>query len=185
RLFIAIPIPHEGKEKILKMIEALQEFSFRWTKAENLHLTLKFIGNWPVSRLSNLMELLENAGKDIPPFKIEFSHISAIPDWSRMRILSLEGKPAPPLTKLVENLENLLLSLGVEKEKREFRPHITLGRISKKKPITDISRLREKAEKTFQFLSFLVKNIILYESQLTPKGPIYTSLKKFPLDGSH
>ncbi len=149
--------------------------SVKWVKKENLHITLKFLGE------TDKMPAIEGKIKEIEgefsPFKVSLKGVGAFPSQKRAKILWVgveEG--VKHLTELFSTVENKVHDLGFEKEIRKFTPHITFARIKNGK-----YSLPENTD--FSFDSFSVNEVTLFKSTLTPKGPIYEIVSEAPLRG--
>lgn len=190
RLFIAIDYPPKLKSEITQLIQNLQSYfpqinkpeKISWTKLENLHLTLKFLGNIGTNQKSKLREIkrgLEETVAEVKPFKLEFTNIGFFENQYLVFWVGIKASHA--LVNLIDKIEARMGNLGFAKEKRISTPHITIGRgkhlptnIKKKIMLVLKDKRGSILPKPFQ-----VKEISLMESKLTPKGPIYTTLAKF------
>jgi 2'-5' RNA ligase len=147
----------------------------KWVKKENLHITLKFLGETD-KKLAIEGKIKEVEG-NFYPFKVSLKGVGAFPSEKRAKILWVgldEG--VKPLSELFSTVEEKVYALGFEKETRKFNPHITFARIKKGK-----YSLPENLD--FSFDPFPVKEITLFQSILTPKGPIYEIVSEVPLKG--
>ncbi len=181
RLFIAVPIEDRTqellKEKVTKAQEAL-DFDLKWVSGENLHLTLKFLGDTEESKIEDIKNSMENACSPYEKFNIYYDHYGAFPstDYPKVLFFGLNDSKKP-LINLQNDLENELYERGFEKEDREYTPHLTFARTRKK---TDMRQLK------YDFKDFIEENeirilqkvdkISLIESQLYKSGPVYKEL---------
>lgn len=175
RLFIAIDLPEELKQKLGRIKSDFQISQARWVKEENLHLTLKFLGQVKNKKIDSINLSLKNLTRTFPVFTLQTGNLGAFPSLKRARVLWIdikEGEEA--VQKLVQSIENEFLKLGFEKEKRRFEPHITLARLKKPESILRLPSVDWS-------YSLKVTRIILFESLLKPTGPVYTPLNVFPL----
>ncbi len=175
RLFFAIELPNDLKEKIaaiLKKISLPERANL--TPQENLHLTLLFLGSIPINELSLITEIAEKVFSQYSAFDLYFNNITGAPTENYCRMLWLNGEDCPPLTKIKDDLETELEknNINFEEENRSFKIHITLARFApikcNFKPIDFPERLR-------------VKEVVLMESQLQKPHAVYIPLKTFPL----
>jgi RNA 2',3'-cyclic 3'-phosphodiesterase len=176
RLFIAIELPRNIQESLSRLQEAFKETEavVKWTNSENIHLTLKFLGYLKEDLLNKIKEVIKEVASTFPSFRVTLSReMDAFPGKSRPRVLWVginEGKDE--ITHLQQKLEDGLEGLGLEKEKREFKPHLTLGRIkslkSKEGLLEEIKKARLDKEHTLRVIK-----ICLFKSTLTPGGPVY------------
>ncbi len=173
RLFSAVEIPEEAKEKIYNLHKGIQTSAIvKWVREENLHITLKFFGE--VDLPPQVVEVVKEASKDLSPFEVSLQGLGAFPGQRRIVVLWVGidlGKEK--LIDLYRGIENQGCRFGFKKEGREYTPHITIGRVKRGKlsfPEVGIS-----------YSPFLAKEVTLFKSTLTPKGPIYEVVEHFPL----
>ncbi|MCK4420755.1 RNA 2',3'-cyclic phosphodiesterase [candidate division WOR-3 bacterium] len=173
RLFTAIEIPKESRESIRNLENLIDtNASVKWVEKENLHITLKFLGE--VESSSPIEEILADVGKGVEPFYISLKNLGAFPSESNVRVLWVGvDKGSDVIKDLFRNIEDGLAQLGFQKENKNFTPHITIGRVKK-------GKLLFPSHIDFSYEPFLADKITLFESTLTPKGPIYTVSGRFP-----
>ncbi|MBN1383777.1 MAG: RNA 2',3'-cyclic phosphodiesterase [Elusimicrobia bacterium] len=181
RLFIAVNINDENKNKIVQIQTGLKNdiTDIKWVEKENLHLTLKFLGEVADGRLDALKKRIKETGSLTKDFEIDFCNLGVFPKETFSRILWIGiDKGQDGLKSLAQKLEDSLEAAGFKKEKRPFSAHLTIGRFKKPKPCK-ISGLPYKEEK----FSETVEKISLVKSTLTSKGPIYEVIEGFKLEG--
>ena len=178
RTFIAIEIPVKVKDLIASHVERFKGLAPRgvkWVDPKTCHLTLVFLGNVPNDRLPTLFRIVDAVGADSPPLRLKTGLLGAFPDPRRPRIfwLGLEGD-TQLLAVTQRRLQDALETDGFPRERRAFKPHITLGRARGKAliPLPEAA-LNGQAEDA---LAFEVRDIVLMSSILTPSGPIHTPL---------
>ena len=188
RTFLAIDLPSCLLDSIVKKQRDLkQEFpSIAWVKSENVHLTLKFLGDTPESKIPELQQVVAKAVKGIEPFAINFRGFGVFPDKRAPRALwtGIEGN-TDILVNLAKEIESKVKPLGFPPEGKPFRPHLTLARIKKNQ--RDLGQAIEKARvlaDPFVFGRLLVEQVCLFESELRPTGSVYTKLWVIPLGNS-
>ena len=141
RLFTAIDLPPEILMRLDRLISALRpEALINWSPLDNLHVTTKFIGEWPEARLNDLHQALDG----LParrPFEVEVKELGWFPHDRAPRVLWVGIQGGAELTELASQTEEQLLALGIKKEDRQFSPHLTVGRM--KRP-----RLRTRVHET-------------------------------------
>src|SRR5689334_19614087 len=143
RLFTAIDLPTEVLLRLERLISALRpEALIKWSPLDNLHITTKFIGEWPEARLDELHEALSSV-EPREPFDVEVRNLGWFPNERSPRVLWAGVDGGPALLKLVQDTENSLLAVGIPKEDRGFSAHLTLARIKNPVPL---HRLRQKVE---------------------------------------
>ncbi len=147
----------------------------QWTRPENVHLTLKFLGNAREEILGDLRAALENICAAHMPFDVELAGLGAFPSARRARILWLGiGAGFEELRSLAADVDIALMSLGFEREERPYTPHLTLGRIRGRPASLDLP------PDAVEF-RFRVPRVDLVESTLTPEGAVYKTVGAFAL----
>ncbi len=179
RLFVAVfPPPKVRGEASRTARRLLPDDRIRWSRPENVHLTLKFLGNVDEESLDDLRTVLENACADHAPFEARLAGLGAFPSARHARILwAGVGEGSERLRSLATDVDAALSSSGFERETRPYEPHLTLGR-TRGRPVS--LNLPEEAGGG---LPFEVRRIELTESKLTDKGPIYRTVEEFVLGG--
>lgn len=179
RTFISVELPDEVKKNITELVNELKttEASVKWVEAENLHITLKFLGWVEDRKVDNLIDLTTKAVAGAGSFKAKFEGLGTFPEGKRPRVIwvgTAEGRDK--LCNLAKALEETLSKAGFLSEEKEFKPHITIGRVKEKK---GVDKLKEKIKgiKDAKFGEALVDRIYIMKSTLTPKGPIYEKIK--------
>lgn len=184
RTFIAIPLTELIHQELGRLQNSLRESDadLKWTAPFNIHLTLKFLGEINDEQTVKIEASLNEIVKGRQPFNIHLAKIGAFPKIFYPRVVWVGIDEGYEECKaLAKSIERAMEKLGFEKEKRAFSPHLTLGRVRSAKNKAQLITCIEK-EKDFASQSKVsVSKIILFQSTLTPKGPIYTSLKEFPL----
>lgn len=170
RCFLAIELTEELKEDIEKLQKNFKIEGIKLVEKENLHITVKFLGDVDEKTL----EKIKNLDLSIHPIKTPIKELGVFPNENYIKIIWVG---APKLTNILKEIDEKILELGFKKERR-YIPHITIGRV---KFIKNKKDLKEKIEKykTVKFGNLEVKNIVLISSQLTEKGAIYTTIKKY------
>lgn len=183
RLFIAIDLPFEIKEKLNKCKEELAKYityGVKWVELENLHFTIRFLGETEENKIPDIQRIMDEVSCNFIPFSISFSEIGAFPSFKNPRVIWIgieNGKKE--METLFRKLEDKIVKLGFLKEEREPSPHLTLGRVK------DRIRWEKDWKIDIPHLEFLAEEITLFESQLTSKGPIYTPLYKSKFMGEN
>ena len=182
RLFTGIALSEEIVQNLESLIRRLQPAArIKWGRAKNLHITTKFIGEWPTERLEELRAALgELPPRDAIPIAVR--GLGWFPNPRAPRIF-WAGIEAPlDLVLLAQNTDQRLGHLGVERKRRKFSPHLTLARTRNPAPLNELTRAIETLPST-EFGSFTADRFHLYLSELTPSGAVYTTLNEFPLRG--
>jgi RNA 2',3'-cyclic 3'-phosphodiesterase len=180
RLFIAINLPDEVRTQLKELQRLLRPLAStaKWVPPESIHITLKFLGEVPEKRVEQIDTAL--ASLAWKPFTISVHSVGFFPGARSPRVL-WAGMEAPTMQGLTEALDTRLEPLGFEREKRAFRPHITLAR-AKTSPL---DKALVTASATFNernFGSFIADRIYLVQSMLKPTGAVYSTIKKYSLE---
>ncbi len=178
RSFIAFELP----ENIISSIGKLQKqikchgLNARWVHPENIHLTLKFLGDITKTDIENAGGAIIETAKGYAPISLSAKGIGIFPNIKRPRVIwvGIAGQIST-LVGLQRELDENLGSIGFAKEKRLFKGHLTLGRIKKKIPLKRLVDAIKKFE-GFESEIFTVDQIILFKSVLKPSGSVYTKL---------
>ena len=180
RLFTALDLPPEVIGSLEALLDRLRPAArLKWSAPANLHITTRFIGEWPTDRLPELQAAL--AG--LPghrPIPIAIRKLGFFPNPHSPRVFWAGVEAPPDLAALASETDRSLAALGLPSEGRPFSPHLTLARI--KEP-TPMQKLRESvaALPSLDFGSFTAASFYLYQSRLTPAGSVYTKLAEFRL----
>ena len=182
RIFTAIDICHEAREKVSVYIESLRrefpDLRVGWEKAEKLHLTLRFFGGVDRNGLKNIENAVEETAQQISDFKLIIHSTGVFPNVRGAKILwlGLEDK-TNLLKKTNEVLENECAKFDFAKEKRNFKPHLTIARLREPEKSKRLAVTHLKNE--FPPIEFDAKSIVIYESKLLPNGSIYRKIEDF------
>jgi 2'-5' RNA ligase len=182
RCFIAIELP-EGVKRGLRELQAqLKAGSLapvKWVEPENIHLTLKFLGNVSAGRIEEIGQAMTEAVRGTTPFSLEVEELGVFPNPKRVQVVWVGlGGEVEKLIRLQQRLDSGLERLGFAPENRRFTPHLTLARIRDRATPQEREKLGQLiAETEFDSTqSFMANSIKLMKSQLTKEGPIYTCL---------
>jgi len=178
RLFAAIDLSDEVVGNLEDLLRQLQPAAqINWSPPENLHITTKFIGEWPEDRLTELTEALATLPSR-GPFSIAVEKLGFFPNPHAPRVF-WAGVRGEGLAQLARDTETALAPLGIAKEDRAFSPHLTLARI--KTPGKQTALLQAVAKlPSLDFGNFLADRFYLYRSKTAPSGSVYTKLSEFP-----
>jgi RNA 2',3'-cyclic 3'-phosphodiesterase len=187
RTFIAIDTPPEFKIQMEKILTELHpvRVPVRWEQPYKLHLTLKFLGDVDSIILEKLKLTLAGPALNHRPFWLRYNGFGFFPHSGNPRIIWVGCTPlSPGLEHLYNDIEDLCQKFGFEREKREFHPHITIGRVKdrsgkERQRITDLTNRIENI--TFDTIEDEVQSILLMKSDLRPGGSEYSILKQFSL----
>jgi 2'-5' RNA ligase len=187
RLFVAVDVPTEIKEIYGSVLEKTRDklVGARWVDPCNLHLTMKFVGPYEEERLAELIAEVRRVAERTPGFDMALGSLGAFPSRSKARVIWVgmtEGKEEA--RKLAQKLDARLEKVGVGRENRPFRGHLTLARLKRPSDCTRHLGELERELGGLQDLDFGVDEIVVYESRLSPKGPTYIPLEHLPLGGT-
>ena len=185
RLFLAVPVPQPVEnrlEEILKKASGFREV--KWVGKEQLHITLRFIGNLDENSIPKLEGLVQGAVSGFRPFESEIEGLEAFPNLNRPRVLFaplVRGEES--FRDLEKSISSALEGMGLQAEEREFHPHLTLGRVKEEQ---DARAAVQFLQSFFPFKggAWKVDRFYLMKSQLTSERPIYTKLEEFELKGT-
>jgi len=183
RTFIAIDPDKDSTDKLVQfsgMLKPSLRGEVNWTKRDNLHFTLKFLGEISVERVEKAIDTLQVIAELYNRFQVSIGGIGFFPDMKRPRILwvgAREGREE--MERLANLVENEFENIGFGRESREFKAHLTLARI--KSPFIKIDPKAIEDLSVQTICNFEATNIILYRSDLLPSGPRYTIIKTFDL----
>ena len=177
-MFVAIKIPVRKKleETIFSLQEKLKDEKIKWVDPDNLHLTLFFLGDTPDPLLPDITSGLSKLAETSMQLKIRCSGLGVFRDFRDPKVIWVGIEPNPVLADLQSGIRSVLTELGFKPDNRPFSPHLTIGR---PKWIRDKTTFREsiEAKNVGLFQESVVHEIILFESILTGRGPIYRSVK--------
>lgn len=179
RLFVGLDLPGGVVQNLETFLGPLRaKVRIQWSPLANLHVTTKFIGEWPEERLEEM-----KAGLTALPSRQELDvhirHLGFFPNPRSPRVFFC-GIEAAGLAELAGETDRATAALGVESEKRDYTPHLTLARI---RETTDLQPLREAIEgqAMADFGTFRASEFFLYKSVMRQGGSVYTKLAAFPL----
>lgn len=184
RTFIAIKIKPEALllQKITELKKELSEEPIKWVDTQNLHLTLKFLGETSEEQSVHIKNILAEFALLQRPVSFIPSGLGYFKSRGMPRVLFVDIKDGEVLQHMAEGIENLLVPLGYKKEERPFNPHLTLARI---KFLKNKKQFYHAVE-THQYISsntVTINEIIFFQSHLKPDGPEYRELAKVSLKG--
>ena len=179
RTFLAVDLPPEALATAALASQSLRAVApegVRWTDPESLHLTLKFLGEVPEQRLPRLLERARAKLAPLEPFRVSLAGLGAFPNAREARVLWLGvAQGARELARAARQLDAAASGVGVERERRPYQAHLTLGRL--RAP----GRVALERAAPPQEIAFPVEEVILYESRLGSGGARYVPLARLPL----
>jgi len=177
RTFIAIELPAEIKTALAAAQDQLRQARAQvsWTQPDNLHLTLKFLGEIETAQINAVTQACAATARQYNALNLQLDQLGFFPNPRQPRVVwaGLAGDLSV-LAELQKHLEDQLAALGLAHDIKPFRPHLTLGRV--KIPPTGKQLAEAVAAYRLPTLAFTVAEIVLMQSQLDPSGSIYTPL---------
>jgi len=177
RLFVAIDLPASAKDQLLRLRQDDLPPG-RWSRREALHLTLHFIGHVPEGVAKAYQNALRQV--DVPAFALRIAGVGQFPIEARPKIIWAGVENTAALRALHEAVGQALAAEGFKREKRPYQPHITLMRFRKPLRRGLASRWLSR-HLDFHTEALPIAQFVLYESELTPAGAIYTRRQVYPL----
>ncbi len=180
RLFIAIKAEPEGD--LLKMFSSLKSLlgteNIKWVDPVNIHLTLAFLGDTEEKRIGFLQRMLEEKCSGFGVFDFTLKGAGVFKSYRDPRVIWVGIRSPERLTMLYNTIAEGLKLIGFELEERQFKPHLTLGRVKSCRDTENLKSVLEKyRDQEFQIIH--VNEVILFESILLQTGPIYRPLGKY------
>jgi RNA 2',3'-cyclic 3'-phosphodiesterase len=176
RLFIALSLPSAVRDVLAELAEPLP--GVVWTRPEQLHITLRFLGDVPEDRVETMMARL--AGVQVAPFILPVEGVGAFPPNRPPRILWIGiGSGHPRLFQLRQRLDDALLASGLQLDVRTFHPHVTLARVTEDAAAASTHWLHTHRSSAAPPLR--VESFDLYRSDLRPSGAVHSLKHRFPL----
>ncbi|MGA9771875.1 MAG: RNA 2',3'-cyclic phosphodiesterase [Blastocatellia bacterium] len=175
RTFICIEVPHAIKERIESLQRALRinDAKISWVRPSNIHLTMKFLGDVPRSKIESVCDGVERAAEGVNQFDIEISTTGCFPSARNPRVFWVGTGALPEgLKQLHLNIESELAHEGFPREQKRFSPHLTIGRV--RSPQNAAQTAEALIAREFGPETFRATEIIVMRSELNSSGSIYT-----------
>jgi 2'-5' RNA ligase len=174
RVFIAVKVPSTPLlRKVLKLLAAMGR-PVKPVSADNLHVTLKYLGDTNPTRIPEISQAISEAVNGEQAFEGHVVGLGAFPRIQRPSVIWAGLKDGEPLIRIAESLEIILSEMGFHAEQKPFHPHLTLARIKSKPPAELAELLNENPATDFGVVS--LSSVELFQSELQPTGPRYTVL---------
>ncbi|HSL46610.1 MAG TPA: RNA 2',3'-cyclic phosphodiesterase [Anaerolineales bacterium] len=186
RAFIAVEIPAQIRQAVYKTTAGLRDEIgplVRWVPMENMHLTLKFLGDVSPSNVDMLSQIISAEADLFPCFDLHLRGLGSFPNLKRPRVIYIGIQAPAALETLYRGIESASRRLGYESEERGFSPHLTIGRVKQNVTSSEQQTIRRALEETkIDSLGMArVDSVHLYKSDLKPTGSVYTRLYSAPL----
>lgn len=182
RLFVAVPVPPDLEGDLDVVLKGMSNHrQVRWVSRAQLHITLRFIGDFEESFLARLESVLGKVASSTLPFEAEIGGLNAFPRMEQARVLFI------PVTRGDEDFRRLekaltvnLAALGIRPDVKEYHPHLTLGRVRENENPKAAQRALQEVLPP-QWPPWRADRFILFKSQLAAGGSVYTRLVEFKL----
>ena len=180
RLFVALPLPEAIRALAAELMVPPAGRDVRWTPPEQLHVTLRFLGDTPVEKIAPLAERL--ATVRVEPFLLPLEDVGAFPSKSPPRVLWLGlGAGHPRLHQLRQQIDDLTIAAGLAADLRTFHPHITLARCPPTPAGASAAARWLKQHRDYAGPPFRVTTFALCASELRPGGAVHRTIRQFAL----
>jgi 2'-5' RNA ligase len=182
RAFIAVDLTPEVQDCLKQISSQLKnemgDVPIRWVAPENIHLTLKFLGDVSTNNIEVLTELLEAETANQKPMVISVGGIGAFPKIRNPRVIWVGIEAPAELVALHRTIDSQTARIGYAPDRRPFSPHLTLGRVSRNATPRDVRKIGDVlANQKIGFLGVArIREVHLYRSDLKPSGAVYTKL---------
>jgi RNA 2',3'-cyclic 3'-phosphodiesterase len=178
RTFIAVEIDDAVRRKAVETIEKLRgcRADVKWVEPQNLHVTLQFLGDMAEERIPLIVDAVQKGTAEVKKFELEIEGVGAFPNIVRPRTIWIGAKNgATSMRFLHDRVAESLFALEIDDEDREFKSHLTIGRVRSNKNIAAIAEELKKHAAS-RFGRVLVDRAVVYSSRLSPAGPVYNRL---------
>jgi len=185
RVFLALDLDEPIKKQLIRLQERLASVGcdVRWVNGEQIHLTMKFLGELPDNTAVDVCRLAQNVAAEFEPFEFEVRQAGCFANHNQPRVLWVGVEdPSGSVRRLHERIEKTLAPLGLRRELRAFKPHITLGRARSGRNAQEL-RAAVKKNENFEAGIQLAEEITIYSSQLSPDGPTHTVIGRAAFGG--
>ena len=183
RCFIAIKLPSDIRNQIGSYIRELTSLTskVKWVRSDNLHLTIKFLGEIEPNLVEKINEKLDSINQAGRPFDLRVAESGCFPGRNRPKVfwLGLDQNEGEELIRIQKWLEERLNEIGIERERRKFSPHLTIGRVKGADNFSDLYSYLDR--NPFQSKVFKVEQVCLIRSFLKPTGAEYKDLGTYQL----
>lgn len=174
RAFLAIPLSSEARKVVAdvgdELASRVPDGAVKWVAPDRIHITMRFLGSTPVDELGRLADHLDRIAGPHPPFTLELDSLGCFPNERRPRVIWVGvAGDTDRLARLQKDIEEMVVKMGWEPERRDFHAHLTLGRIKDRRAHIELPWGQGVAP-----ASIPVREVHLFESQLRPSGAVYT-----------
>ena len=185
RLFVAINLPEEVRAAVREAVRPLEERGLpaRWLDPDSYHVTMKFIGEVRPGSGEEHVEVLRRVCSGYRPADLRLEEVGAFPSLRRPSVVWVGVDPTPQLRALKHDLEHGYASLGVDRETRAFRPHVTVARAHDDASAGEFRALEDLARQIDVDAAFTARHLDLMRSRLKSRGAVYSVEREVPLSG--
>jgi len=179
RLFAALELNTKVITNLTELVRRLRPCgAIHWIHPQNMHVTLKYIGNWEVHRVDTLVRALQSV--NVPPaLNVPLAGLDFFPNARHPKVFWAGAENTPALRQLASGVDSELQALGIAPEVRPYFPHLTLGRVVEGAPLDELYRGVEDLPSR-EFGAISPDRFVLFESTLTDGGSIYRKVAEFP-----
>lgn len=178
-LFVALDLNHKVIANLTELMQRLAPMApIRWVHPRNLHVTLKYIGQWDESRLEQVIDALSDVRVALS-ISVPLAGLGFFPNARNPRVFSVIAENTPPLRQLASGVDASLSPLGIAPEVRPYAPHLTLGRFPGDCDLTEMQEAIEELPSR-DFGTIEPDHFVLFASQQTRNGPAYRRIEEFP-----
>lgn len=184
RTFVAVEIPAELKRDADKLIISLKNYSesVRWVKAANLHFTLRFLGDIDQKAAPELEQKFRASLGDLRPFPLKLAGLGCFPNLRKPRVVWIGADgDLDKLKELATRVESACVDAGLGRGDKPFSAHLTIGRIKYPQGLEKL--MARLPEEQFESGEFQVSEVVIFKSDLSPRGPTYTALARVKVGG--
>ncbi|MCS7192022.1 MAG: RNA 2',3'-cyclic phosphodiesterase [Armatimonadetes bacterium] len=181
RSFVALELSEDVRERLKDLLQQLRQTkaAVKWVEPENLHLTLKFLGEVPESQIEEIVNALKSIAQATLTFSFTVCGVGGFPNLNRPKVLWAGVEASENLMTLQRMVEQAMERLGFSPEERTYHPHITIGRVKAMVGIEEVKMILSKNLGTV-FGVVPANHLTLFRSDLSKEGPTYTPLAKLP-----
>jgi 2'-5' RNA ligase len=180
RMFFAVGLDAAARAAVADVVRVLREApeadAVRWVREESYHVTLRFLGDVDVERIARLTDCVRERTASLRPFRLELGGPRGFPSRRSARFVVLDVGPVDRLDELAEAVERGVVAAGFDPESRQFRAHLTLGRVRTRKFPAVTGAVTAVGEGCH------VEDVVLFKSALHRSGARYTPVERIPLE---
>jgi RNA 2',3'-cyclic 3'-phosphodiesterase len=178
RLFVALELNAKVIQNLTELVRRLRPYApVKWVHPQNMHVTLKYVGDWQVHRLEELVRALHQVKLPMA-LNVPLAGLGFFPNARNPRVFWAGAENTPPLRQLASQVDVELQALGIAPEVRPYHPHLTLGRVTENEPLDELYRMIDELPSR-EFGTISPDRFVLFESTLTAAAPIYRKIAEF------